>query len=286
MNTIQLSSIFIGFAVGLFGLNGRAEEPSNPVELDVDKLDVLQTKPAPVFDVKALRPAPEELKSAVEVDFGAKETAKWAGPKGQSHISVVISRSIRDWDNHDAHSWTRFLQKNGEAEAATVNCFRGIEGYRAVESYTLGMGKDGRMHYRHSLIWMNYSTCKGYVLRSEDTPVQVLGHGMAYAFRSECQECKRGERSQLHLIAASVDTGRLSSSEGGRFIYWTRFLNHMALPLGDGVSATLTASFSPESIAIWNRASPIPVRVGARTLRVEVSKAAGEKDTIGLVWTD
>lgn len=280
-------SILIGLATLYIGMPAlaRAEGVSNPMILDVEKLPLVQSRPRPEFDSKTFMPSGEELKSAPEVDFAKGEIAKWDGPKGRSNLSVVISRSVRDWDNSQAHSWTRFLQKNGEAEAATVNCFRGIEGFRAVESFTLGQRKDGQMHYRYSLIWMNYSTCKGFVLRSEDTPVHELGNGMAYAFQSECKACKAGERRKLHIVAPSVDTGGVSS-EDGRFVYWTRLINHISMPLGEGLAGALTASFSPESIQLWNRAARSKVQVGAKRLRLEVSRAAGEENSIGLVWVN
>lgn len=123
--------------------------------------------------------------------------------------------------------------------------------WRDMTAQTVDPLPNGRLHVEEH---RGFIRVVGHEFRATSTIVAdavPVGDGVAFVFRTNCAECKEGDREILHVITPST------GSWGEDFFDWNR------LRLDRGASDSFSAVFNLPNLDRWKKATKINVKTGS-----------------------
>lgn len=165
-------------------------------------------------------------------------------------------------------------QSGGGVELWHVKGGDGRERYTVALWATLDRGEDGALHFQETDAWFDMLDCKAYEVRHVDAAPRPIAGGLAYAFRTHCASCTGAEVDQLHLITPGSD-----GADTGSF-------DHREIPLGPGLSKTLSLHLSADSIRRFRQGGALTTRTTDAKLGLDVTQGTGEAEPTAVVYVN
>lgn len=222
------------------------------VELDLDALPVVQILPAVKYDEKKVEPQGGEIKKLLV----------WNGECASIPYHAAAHLQL-DWRSS---GMTRALEHCVAAPDPD-----GTRVWRDTVVQTVDPLPNGRLHVEAHSGFFRVNTHEFWATSSIVGDAVSIANGLAFAFRTNCDDCKEGEQQKLHIISPTFGTW------GEEFFEWH------SLRLDKNTSSSHSALFNLPSLERWKKATKINVPTGSTIglprsvfFRLDTSRTASE----------
>lgn len=229
-----------------------ARQTFETIELDLDKIPVVQIAVPPKYDDKKPEPQGGEIKKLLV----------WNG----DCASVPYHSAA-----HLALDWTSTGMSRAVERCIGAPYENGMQYWWDALVRTADPLPDGRLHVEEHRGHFRLGKREIWVTTSIVADAVPIGDGVAFVFRTNCTDCAEGGREKLQLIVPS------SSWWGEEFIEWR------SLSLDAGTTDSYSAIFTQPRLSRWKTATKVEVQTGGEIgkprnmrFRMDVSRTLSE----------